>query len=639
LHSLLSSLITALQRRARVQWSPPVRYLGAASVVCLCCALRAQLPSTALPYLFFIPGLMFSGFWFGVGPSILGSVLAVLAAQYFFIGPRGFEEGWSAWANSLSFGVVTLGMAIVCALFRQNLNMMERINQRLEGEVERRTQERDGIWNVSPDLICALSEQGELLAMNPAWQTETGWSEQELRDGVFSAFIPPAQLSEALLSLRQQPMVEQDTTGICRNGQPVHLNWRIARRHGKYFAVARDVTLFKERQDALEQVRSQLQQSQKMEAVGQLTGGLAHDFNNLLTVISGSLELLQARVEQGRIDNLARYISLAQAASARAASLTHRLLAYSRRQTLASKPVDPAALIQSMKELISRTLTPRVDLRLVVPTTSVLCFCDAHQLENVVLNLCINARDAMPQGGRLQVEVTHARIESPAPGSTLDPGDYAVIRVSDTGTGMPESIVQRAFDPFFTTKPLGVGTGLGLSMVYGFARQSAGEARIESVVGAGTAVSVFLPLYDGPQPETAPVAVPTDNESAVEALGEVLVVDDEVAIRDLVAEVLEDAGYDVSKAATAAEALALLTYLPDLKLLVTDIGLPGGMSGDELAAAALRTCPGLKIVFISGFSENAVPTAGFEAGRVHLLLKPFSMDDLMAGIRQLIEAR
>jgi len=638
LHSLLSSLITAIQRTARNQWPAPVRYIGAIAVVLLCCAIRAQMPSTALPYLFFIPGLMFSGFWFGVGPSVVGSVLAVLAAQYFFIGPRGFEENLSAWTNSISFGVVTLGMAVVCALFRQNLNMMAGINQRLEEEVERRTQERDSIWNVSPDLICAVSEEGEPLAMNPAWEHETGWTEPELKSGRFAAFIPPHQLDEALRELRQRPIVEQDTAGVRKNGLPIHLNWRIAHRHGKYFAVARDVTLFKERQDALEQMRSQLQQSQKMEAVGQLTGGLAHDFNNLLTVIAGSLELLQSRIAQGQSHGLERYLALAQTASGRAASLTHRLLAYARRQTLASKPVNPGLLVQDMKELISRTLTPRVDLRLVTPEVPVWCFCDAHQLENVVLNLCINARDAMPQGGRLQVEVLRTSLDAATAGVTLPEGEYVAIRVSDTGTGMPHNVAERAFDPFFTTKPLGAGTGLGLSMVYGFARQSSGDAQIKSLVGAGTTVSVFLPLYEGPLP-ASPTSIPRGGATAgSNANGEVLVVDDEAAIRDLVGEVLEDAGYDVSKAETAEQALALLRYLPDLKLLVTDIGLSGGMSGDELAESALRICPALKVLFITGFSENAVPTAGFTPEQAHLLLKPFTMNDLKAGVSQLLQA-
>lgn len=635
-NDVFASILHKGRRLVRTQPGPAARYLGAITVVALCGLLRAQMPSTALPYLFFIPGLMFCGFWFGAGASVLGCALAVLAAQYFFIGPQGFESDWLSWVNTFSFGLVSLAMAMVCNLFRQTLNALYGVNQQLEQEVERRTQERDDVWNVSPDLICTLSEDGQLLAANPAWQSETGWTEKELAQGRLSEFISREHLTTALQALSTQSIVELDSECVCRDGKHLHLNWRIARRQGRYFAVARDVTLFKERQETLEQVRSQLQQSQKMEAVGQLTGGLAHDFNNLLTVISGSLEMLQRRIAQGKFEEIQHYVASAQGASSRAASLTHRLLTYSRRQTLASKVVAPALLIQDMEELISRTLTPRIELQLVAPATALLCLCDAHQLENAVLNLCINARDAMPRGGRLRIEVSEVRILAQQATAVLVEGDYVLIRVTDTGLGMPESILQRAFDPFFTTKPLGAGTGLGLSMVQGFARQSAGETQIDSVVGQGTTVSLLLPVYQGLLPAVVAGAGVTVNDARVRSQGSVLVVDDEAGIRELVGEALQDIGYLVTEAATATDALRLLPEMPSLKLLVTDIGLPGGTSGDELASQAMQKCPGLKVLFISGFSENAVPTAAFEEGRVHWLPKPFAMSELKTAIDQLV---
>ncbi|MCW2292358.1 PAS domain S-box-containing protein [Pseudomonas sp. BIGb0408] len=634
--SILSRGLQLVRRLARTQPSKPTRYAGAVLVVAFCCALRAQLPFAALPYLFFIPGLMFIGFCFGVGPSLLGCMLSVLAAHYFFIGAIGFQDGLTAWISSASFALVTFGMAVVCALFRRSLNALSDINERLEYEVERRTLERDGIWNVSPDLICTLSEGGEVVAMNPAWQTETGHTEQVLKDGAFFAFISPSQLFDALRSLDQQPIAELDTQGARSNGQPLHLNWRIARREGYYFAVARDITQHKERQEALEQVRAQLQQSQKMEAVGQLTGGLAHDFNNLLTVITSSLDLLDQRIAQGRHSELPRYVALARNASARAGSLTHRLLAYARRQTLASTVVDPALLIQDMKEMISRTLTPRVELEVATPQESILCLCDAHQLENALLNLCINARDAMPQGGRLRIEVSKQRIEPAQATETLNAGEYAHFQVTDTGMGMPQSVVERAFDPFFTTKPLGSGTGLGLSMVYGFTRQSSGDAQIESEVGKGTKVNLFLPLHYGTL-TTANLATPSNSEDvAYTPSGLILVVDDEDAIRDLVGETLEDMGYEVAKAATAAEALQLLKQLPEMGLMITDIGLPGGMSGDELAVAALDAHPALKVLFISGYAENAVPAIAMKSGQTELLLKPFAVTQFKLMVQKLL---
>ncbi|WP_026145590.1 ATP-binding protein [Pseudomonas asplenii] len=633
---MLSRRLELVSRLARAQPGVPARYVGAILVVALCCAIRAQLPATALPYLFFIPGLMFIGFWFGIGPSVLGCVLAVLTAQYFFIGPIGFHQDLTTWINSASFGLVSFAMAVVCALFRQSLNALSHVNERLEQEVERRTLERDGIWNVSPDLISVLSAEGELLAVNPAWQAETGHAEQALKDGAFFTFISPSQLSDALRNLSERPITELNTQGARSNGQPLHLNWRIARSQGHYFAVARDITLFRERQDAFEQVRSQLQQSQKMEAVGQLTGGLAHDFNNLLTVITGSLDRLEQHVAQGRQEDLLRYIGLARNASDRAASLTHRLLAYSRRHTLASSVVDPASLVQGMKELISRTLTPRIKLEVSTPQDALLCFCDAHQLENAILNLCINARDAMPHSGQLRIEVSRCRIEPTQASATLGAGDYARIRVSDTGAGMPASILERVFDPFFTTKPLGSGTGLGLSMVHGFAQQASGDAQITSTVGKGTTVTLFLPIHDSSQVATDAMTAPDSADTAALSCGPVLVVDDEVVIRDLISEALQELGCETAQASTGLEALEQLEQLPDMELLITDIGLPGGMSGDELALAALNVRPTLKVLFISGFTEDTLTTIGLKNGQTELLLKPFTVRELKERVQKLL---
>jgi len=637
--SILSRGLELVRRFARNQPSPPVSYAGTVVVIALCAAVRVQLPFTALPYLFFIPGLMFIGFCFGVGPSVIGCVLAVLTAHYFFIGEIGFNDGLTAWVSSASFAFVTFGMAVVCALFRRTLSALSDVNDRLEYEVERRTLERDGIWNVSPDLICTLSENGDVVAMNPAWQTETGLSDLELKDGAFFCFISPSQLSDALLTLGRGDIAELDTQGSRANGKPLHLNWRIARREGLYFAVARDVTQYKERQEALEQVSSQLQQSQKMEAVGQLTGGLAHDFNNLLTVITGSLDMLDRRIAQGKQEDLPLYVGLARNASARAASLTHRLLAYARHQPLASSVVNLALLAQEMRELISRSLTPRIELELLAPEETLLCLCDAHQLENAILNLCINARDAMPHGGRLQIQISKARVDTTDGATALNAGQYALFRISDTGTGMPQSVLERAFDPFFTTKPLGSGTGLGLSMVYGFAQQSSGEARIESVMGKGTTVSLFLPLHHS-QATTVDVSVPISMEHDFQAHNaRVIVVDDEDAIRDLIGETLEEVGYQVTKAGTAAQALRELEAKAEAALLITDIGLPGSMSGDELAVIALKKCPTLKVLFISGFLENAVPAIALKSGQTELLLKPFALKELKAIVQRLISQR
>ena len=315
---------------------------------------------------------------------------------------------------------------------------------------------------------------------------------------------------------------------------------------------------------------------------------------------------------------------------------THRLLAYSRRQPLANSVVNLALLVQDMRELISRTLTPRIELEVLPPEHAVLCFCDAHQLENAILNLCINARDAMPHGGRLTIEISQTHIESTQDSAILGPGQYAVFRVTDTGTGMPQSVIARAFDPFFTTKPLGSGTGLGLSMVYGFAQQSSGDARIESVMGQGTTVSLFLPLSHD-QAITTGVSEPAElgRDLQVDNVS-ILVVDDETAIRDLIGEALEEVGYQVTKAGTAAQALQELEQAPETVLLITDIVLPAGMNGDELAVAALAIRPTLKVLFISGFVENTVPAIALKSGQTELLQKPFAVNALKSMIQRLL---
>lgn len=385
-----------------------------------------------------------------------------------------------------------------------------------------------------------------------------------------------------------------------------------------------------------ERVEDALRQSQKMEAVGQLTGGLAHDFNNLLTGISGSLDLLEIRVAQGRIKDLDRYINAAQGAAKRAAALTHRLLAFSRRQTLDPKPTDVNRLVAGMEELIRRTVGPEISVEPIAGGGLWTTLVDPSQLESALLNLCINARDAMPNGGRLVIETGNKWLDqSAAKERELPPGQYVSLCVSDNGVGMPPDVMARAFDPFFTTKPIGTGTGLGLSMIYGFARQSGGQARIYSEVGGGTMVCLYLPRHLG---EAVEVYVPADSSNAPRAEhGEaVLVVDDEPTVRMLVTEVLEDLGYTAIEVAEGAAGLEVLQSDVRIDLLVTDVGLSGGMNGRQLADAARLTRPGLKVLFITGYAENAVLSHGHLGPGMHVLTKPFAMDALAARIRELI---
>ncbi|WP_254152297.1 hybrid sensor histidine kinase/response regulator, partial [Pseudomonas syringae] len=403
------------------------------------------------------------------------------------------------------------------------------------------------------------------------------------------------------------------------------------------YLFAYDVSERLREQERLSQAEEALRQSQKMEAVGQLTGGIAHDFNNLLTGITGSLELLKTRVSQGRFNELDRYLGAAQDASKRAASLTHRLLAFSRRQTLDPKPVDINRLVIGMEELIRRTVGPHITLEVVTSVGLWSTFIDAPQLENALLNLCINARDAMPRGGRITIETANRWIdERGSQGRDLIPGQYLSLCVSDTGTGMSPEVINRVFDPFFTTKPLGQGTGLGLSMVYGFVRQSGGQVRIYSEPGQGTNMCLYLPRHYLGAPEEIEAAdacgsAPAQTERTV------MIVDDEPTIRMLVAEVLEDQGYIPIEAGEGASALKVLESDARIDLLVTDVGLPGGMNGRQLADAARIIRPDLKVLFITGYAENAIIGNGHLDPGMWVLTKPFTMEAFASRIYEMIE--
>ncbi|UZA82509.1 response regulator [Pseudomonas syringae] len=403
------------------------------------------------------------------------------------------------------------------------------------------------------------------------------------------------------------------------------------------YLFAYDVSERLREQKRLSQAEEALRQSQKMEAVGQLTGGIAHDFNNLLTGITGSLELLKTRVSQGRFNELDRYIGAAQDASKRAASLTHRLLAFSRRQTLDPKPVDVNRLVIGMEELIRRTVGPHITVEVVTSVGLWSTFIDAPQLENALLNLCINARDAMPRGGRITIETANRWIDERGSQSRdLIPGQYLSLCVSDTGTGMSPEVINRAFDPFFTTKPLGQGTGLGLSMVYGFVRQSGGQVRIYSEPDQGTNMCLYLPRHYLGAPEEIESADASESTS-VQTERTVMIVDDEPTIRMLVAEVLEDQGYIPIEAGEGASALKVLESDARIDLLVTDVGLPGGMNGRQLADAARIIRPDLKVLFITGYAENAIIGNGHLDPGMWVLTKPFTMEAFASRIYEMIE--
>ncbi|OPK07506.1 response regulator [Pseudomonas sp. VI4.1] len=379
-----------------------------------------------------------------------------------------------------------------------------------------------------------------------------------------------------------------------------------------------------------------LRQSQKMEAVGQLTGGIAHDFNNMLTGIIGSLELLRRRLARGRTDDLDSLIDLGVTSANRAAGLTHRLLAFSRRQSLDSKPVQMNSLVVSMGELLQRSINESIQLDMQLSEQLWVAEADPNQLESALLNLVINARDAMPGGGQLVVKTRNRHLDQSftQAHSNLDPGDYVMLSVTDTGCGMPQSTINRAFDPFFTTKPIGQGTGLGLSMIYGFSKQSRGHVAIQSAVGSGTTVSLFLPRFGGDLPGD----VLNDVQHAPFAQhGEtVLIVEDDPAVRVLVSTVLSDLGYAFVEAGDADSAVPILDSAQRIDLMISDVGLPG-MNGRQLAEIGRQYRPELKVLFITGYAEHAAVRGGFLDPGMQMITKPFTFDLLTAKVREMIQ--
>jgi PAS domain S-box-containing protein len=497
------------------------------------------------------------------------------------------------------------------------------------------------VQGVTDYAIYMLSPEGRVTNWNAGAERIKGYRQDDIVGEHFSRFYTPEDV-QANLPAKALEMARRD-------GRYEAEGWRQRRDGSRFWAgvvidpiydegelvgfakITRDLT---ERQEA----QTRLFQSQKMEAVGQLTGGLAHDFNNLLTGISGSLELLKVRLAQGRISDLERYITAAQGASSRAAALTHRLLAFARRQTLDPKPTAPNALITNIQDMIQRTVGPEIKVKTQFAQCVWPILCDPNQLENAILNLCINGRDAMPNGGRITIETANASLDPRgAKEYDLQPGQYVAICVTDSGTGMPPDVVARAFDPFFTTKPTGHGTGLGLSMIYGFARQSGGQVRIHSEVDVGTTVRIYLPRHHG-EPERETPEVPLTEAPRAEAGETVLIVDDEPTVRMLVTEVLAELGYAAIEAADGVSGLKVLQSDVRIDLLITDVGLPGGLNGRQMADAARDRRPELRVLFITGYAESAMLDNDRLEKGMHVLTKPFAMDVLGSRIKSIINA-
>jgi len=381
------------------------------------------------------------------------------------------------------------------------------------------------------------------------------------------------------------------------------------------------------------QLREELHQAQKIQALGQLTGGIAHDFNNLIGEITGTLDLIRRRLDAGRVDGIDGFITSASKSAERAGQLTHRLLAFARQQSLDIHSLDINTLVVGMGEMFRRTLGENIAFDLKLKGNLWPALTDANQLDSVLLNLVVNARDAMPEGGRLTLETTNMRVdEDHARLYDVEAGDYVMIGVSDTGCGMPASVIARAFDPFFTTKPIGQGTGLGLSMAHGFARQSGGYLRIHSEVGEGSTVTIYLRRGNRDAPPLGEIIM----EAPPQGQGEtILIVDDNETLREVMIEVVTELGYHVLDAPHAKTAIEILQSDQNIMLLVTDVGLPN-MNGRQLAEVARKLRPELKVLFVTGYTENAIARGEFLGPGMEMLTKPFKLPALNAKIQELL---
>jgi len=515
---------------------------------------------------------------------------------------------------------------------------LRELNADLERQAIERAQARGLTWKLSPDLLGALNSKGYFETANPAWETVLGWTEEEVVSMSIFELLHPDDLehTRAGFELTQvgQPALRFANRYRCKDGSYRWISWIGIPEDGYVYCTGRDVTAERAAEVELAAAQEALRQSQKMEAIGQLTGGIAHDFNNLLTGIIGSLDIVRTRIAADRLEEIPRFMDAATAAAQRAGALTHRLLAFARRQSLDMRPNEINRLVANMEDLLNRTLGEHVELKCSLAPDLWPAFTDANQLESAVLNLAVNARHAMPDGGRLTIETTNVHLDAAytAGQDDVDAGDYVVIGVSDTGFGMPAEVVAKAINPFFTTKPVGEGTGLGLSMVYGFVKQTRGHLRIYSEVGQGTTVKLYLPraLQDAVVIEKRP-------EQAPRGQGEtILVVEDDATVRLILADVLEELGYNVLLASDARPAIPILQSDRRIDLMVSDVMLPH-INGRKLAEIARASRPGLKVLFVTGYAENATVRGDFLDPGMDMLTKPFALDDLGAKVRAMIE--
>lgn len=519
--------------------------------------------------------------------------------------------------------------------------LVQEVGERVKIAVERARAERDRLWDLSQDLLARADYAGMMSAVSPAWTRVLGWSRTELLTRGYETFMHPEDAPPTIEAIQRMAATRQPTRFenriAAQDGTWKHIEWTVAPEPdaANFIAVGRDLTEAKAREVDLQTAQEALRQSQKMEAVGQLTGGIAHDFNNMLTGVIGGLDLIRRNIRAGKMDRVDKYLEAATISAERAAGLTSRLLAFGRRQSLDLRATDVNAMVVSMEDLLHRTLGEQITLEVNLAEDLLNAYTDVNQLESALLNLCINARDAMPNGGKLIVETDNIELDKRYTREypELEPGQYVTMSVTDTGSGMSATTLEKVFEPFFTTKPVGQGTGLGLSMIYGFARQSGGHIRIYSEPSQGTTVKLFLPRFKGSaEPEVVSKAEPPRGAGET-----VMVVEDDASVRLIVTEVLNELGYRSIEAVDATTAIPILESQRRLDLLVTDVGLPG-LNGRQLAEIARQSRPDLKILFVTGYARSAAVRSGFLDPGMDMMTKPFAVDALATKIREILHA-
>jgi PAS domain S-box-containing protein len=603
---------------------------------------------------------------------MFGWIFWMFAAFILACGTTHFLEIWVLWHPDYGVqGLVkaltaAISLATAIALWRlvpralalPTPAQFQRVTDQLHAETEQRAEAVDRVQRteeayrqvvngLTDYAICMLDQQGRVTNWNDGAQRVTGHTAEEILGQSIARFYTntdrvagvPAQ---ALATARATGRYAAEAWRVRKDGTrfwaSVTIN-SLRDASGALIGFAKitgDVTERRQAEEALEEARAALAQSQKLDAIGQLTGGVAHDFNNLLTAILGGVELLEHQ-PQAVDPRSARLLAMIRAASERGATLTQRLLAFSRKQTLTPQPTDLNRLVAGLSDLLRRTLGEHIQIETVLAGGLWMTRIDRNQMESGLLNLAVNARDAMPEGGKLTIETGNTYLDADYAGAHTEvaAGQYVLVAVTDSGSGMSEEVLAHAFDPFFTTKEMGRGTGLGLSQVHGFVKQSDGHVKLYSEAGQGTTVKIYLPRHVAAEdptvaaPRAAPVTLPEGSET-------ILVVEDDEDVRSYSVNTLRILGYHVMEAADGLTALTLLEQHPGIALLFTDVGLPG-MNGRQLADAARRHNPALQVLFTTGYARNAIVHQGILDLGVHLLPKPFTIGDLAKTLRRLLD--